>query len=162
MIWDQDDTESATGFNPMAAGGTKKSEGPTGGPAGHSFGTPTAPANHVVEARIRPSWVGHSPARIGFIPVQTPLPHIAIHIEQTPGIGLEPPHWGCVDITILAGNRMPRIIQLFLGRQIIAIRIMAGLVGFSDPIAWRLRTCPSSIFPFRLGRQALMPAGFTG
>jgi len=54
---------------------------------------PTAPAKHAVQARSQASGISHTPARIGSIPIQTPLPHVPVHVIQSPSVGLLQPHW---------------------------------------------------------------------
>src|SRR6202142_475883 len=54
---------------------------------------PTPAAIDVDGAGRRAGRVGHAPAGIMSIPVRAPLPHVAFHIEEPPGIRLLRAHW---------------------------------------------------------------------
>ena len=49
---------------------------------------PIAAADHAGRARNWALWVSHGPGGVGVIPVPAPLPHVPVHVIQTPRVGL--------------------------------------------------------------------------
>ena len=69
--------------------------------------SPTAAALHAIRARRRTRRISHRTGRIIAVPILAPLPNIAVHVIQSPGIG----PFGCHSMGILLSN-IKRIVSI--------------------------------------------------
>ena len=87
LTWGEDRTEPNTvapAERPVAAAERR--------PAVPGVEAPTAAAKHAAGARRRTLRIGHTPNRIITNPIQTPLPHIPVHVVKSKGVGRVTPH----------------------------------------------------------------------
>ena len=90
-------------------------------------------AHHAVCTISRSRWVSHESRWVrGSIPIAAPLPHISVHVIQTPWVGLLLAH----DVSRTA---VPRII----------------CESLLPETPYRRRTSTAGIFPFGLSRQTI-------
>ena len=88
-------------------------------------------------------FVGRSLVKLLVVPILTPLPHVAVHVEQTPGIGFFLAH----------GMRLFHGILAEPGK-LTEFRIFVPEVEFGRGAT------SARIFPFRLGGQGIIEFGF--
>ena len=108
-----------------------------------------APATSDTEIAPRSSdRVGLFAALVGPIPIEAPFFDIAVHILQTPRIGRRPAHVEGNHLALAAAGRKPAILDVLVegGRQFISRGI------------WRVRACPTGVFPFCFRRKTVEPA----
>src|SRR5579872_3605862 len=62
---------------------------PHSGAAAFTQAAVPSPAQRVFGSGGGTLWIGHAAARVRAIPVQTPFPHVAVHVVKAPGIRVE-------------------------------------------------------------------------
>ena len=105
---------------------------------------PATPANHATRSRIGANGIHRRRTEVEVlgVPIAAPFPHVSEHVRDTPSI---------------------RHFLANLLRSAASVGNVPAVVGdlFSLVAPWISRggSCPTGIFPFRLGRQAICPAG---
>ena len=126
-------------------------------PAAIAVVIPTAAADIAVRARWRTLWINHTACRVGPIPVPAPLPHVPVHVIQTPRIRLIAPH------RRRPGQRRNRRVGNVdvPGGRVILVVIIKVRHPSVEGAAIMKRCCrprPARILPLRLRRQPIDPA----
>ena len=105
---------------------------------------PATPANHATQSRIGANGIHRRRTEVEVfgIPIAAPFPHVPEHVRETPLI-----HRFLTNLLRSAASvgNVPAVVCDLLS-------IVAPWIGRGGP-------CPTGIFPFRLGRQAIRPAG---
>lgn len=105
---------------------------------------PAAAAKHAIPARSRASRVGLGGGRVSAVPVAAPLPNVAAHIKKAQLIGFFTANRVCFGTGIIH-------IPSYLFRAVAAGINIAASTGPGG-----VRPAPRGVFPFRLGRQAVV------
>src|SRR5262249_28584202 len=114
-----------------------------GHPADVRLVVPAAAPAHAIGTRRGPFGISHGPGRILALPVLHPLPDIAQHVVQSPGIGL----------LLAYGMRAMFRVGTIPGILTQLLRVIAKAVD-----AWRTRTC--GVLPLGFCWQAIQLYAF--
>src|SRR5207244_36702 len=101
---------------------------------------------HALFAELRAQGVGHLAVRIRAVPIGTPLPDVAVHVKEAPGVGRE-----------RTDGRRRLAINALLPPVIGPVAVIVGLVGRDGRAGAERRggAGAAGILPFGLGRQAV-------
>ena len=115
---------------------------------------PRTPPDDALSAVGRSGWIGSSLNLVAPVPVRTPLPHVAYHVVQPDGIGLEAAHRRSEDIAVGPFAGCPTR-EFPLSRQIGDVAPALTAVGITAPRVGCGAAGPAGIFPLGLRREVI-------